>query len=252
MKYDVALSFSGDDREIARSINERLKSHGLRTFYDDEHAISLWGMNLTESLPVIYSKESRLCLIILSESYVKKVWTRVELRAALSKSIREPKEYLLVYRTDNVLPSSAPGLSDDVAYLNYQTHSPDNVADSIFKKLGYQFTFDDAKIIATQIAIRSLYDAYKAGTGRMSEGIVSDIYYWYPMFHVQKFGLRSWISMFIEAVCAEQIAKFLDDGSEILMLTEYGFSRACNYYSKVGDDIILNPKYYSHEYQEFI
>jgi len=41
--FDVALSFAGEDREIAESYSQILKTKGLRVFLDFDEQVDLWG-----------------------------------------------------------------------------------------------------------------------------------------------------------------------------------------------------------------
>ncbi len=36
MKFDVVISFAGEDRKLARQINEELKTAGISTFFDED------------------------------------------------------------------------------------------------------------------------------------------------------------------------------------------------------------------------
>ncbi len=46
--FDIALSFAGEDRPIARRLAKILKSYNLVVFYDDDEQAELFGENLTE------------------------------------------------------------------------------------------------------------------------------------------------------------------------------------------------------------
>ena len=48
-KYDVALSFAGEDRLHAKELARLLKSGGYRVFYDDYEKPRLWGKISTTS-----------------------------------------------------------------------------------------------------------------------------------------------------------------------------------------------------------
>ena len=47
--YEVALSFAGEQRDYVRDVNDALKTLGVKTFYDDDYAVDLWGKNHTGS-----------------------------------------------------------------------------------------------------------------------------------------------------------------------------------------------------------
>ena len=53
--YEVALSFSGDDRHIARSIANGLRSAGMKVFFYEFEKDRLWGSNLVDILTSVYS-----------------------------------------------------------------------------------------------------------------------------------------------------------------------------------------------------
>jgi len=47
-KYDVALSFAGEQRWYVDVVNSELKAFGISTFYDDDSQVELWGKDLNE------------------------------------------------------------------------------------------------------------------------------------------------------------------------------------------------------------
>lgn len=46
MKYNVAISFAGEQRKGARDIAEGLKRGGVKVFFDEYEDTELWGKNL--------------------------------------------------------------------------------------------------------------------------------------------------------------------------------------------------------------
>lgn len=71
-RFQVALSFAGEDRDFSESVANGLKSKGISVFYDNDYQSELWGTYLPEKLREIYNTESRYCIIFLSASYKKK------------------------------------------------------------------------------------------------------------------------------------------------------------------------------------
>ena len=41
-KYEVALSFAGEDRSFAETVAEGLREHGIAVFYDNYEPEQLW------------------------------------------------------------------------------------------------------------------------------------------------------------------------------------------------------------------
>jgi len=134
-KYDVVISFAGEDRDIAETINGYLKSANVRTFYDNDHVAELWGKNLGEHLSQIYSQDGEFCLMIISKSYVSKIWPRHERRAILTRMIRDSSEYVLPYMVDDTGLSEIPGMSPDIMYISKNNIKPYELPKIIIEKL---------------------------------------------------------------------------------------------------------------------
>lgn len=77
-KYDFALSFAGEVRDIAKSLFNTLESNELSIFYDYNEQHRILAHNVEEYLAPIYRSESSYVLAILSKHYPKKVWTKFE------------------------------------------------------------------------------------------------------------------------------------------------------------------------------
>ena len=54
-KYDVALSYSGKDPEIARKIALALQDRGVKVFYDEWAKADLWGKDLHLTLHRVFT-----------------------------------------------------------------------------------------------------------------------------------------------------------------------------------------------------
>lgn len=131
-KYDVALSFAGEDRDHAQHLADLLRRAGIRIFYDTFEQATLWGKDLFTTLHRVYSVESRYCIVFISKSYVQKLWTVHERRSAQERVLQErDNEYLLPVRVDE---TALPGLPATVAYLNASS-GMDQVAQLFLDKL---------------------------------------------------------------------------------------------------------------------
>lgn len=131
--YDVALSFAGEDRSVAREIAERLRSAGYKVFFDEYEKAALWGEDLTIKLQDVYQHQSRYCVMFISHNYAEKAWTKHERRAALSRALAERTAYILPIRLDN---TDLPGLPDVVGYLDLRSISVAEVYALLSTKLG--------------------------------------------------------------------------------------------------------------------
>ncbi len=131
-RYDVALSFAGEDRGHARKIAELLRVQGFSVFYDEYEQATLWGRNLYSHLSDVYQNRARYCLMFISENYARKLWTKRERESAQARAFRESREYILPLRLDN---TSLPGIEDTVGYIDLNNTSHEEVVRLLAEKL---------------------------------------------------------------------------------------------------------------------
>ena len=81
-EFDVALSFAGEDRAHAERLANLLRDSHVRVFYDEFVKATLWGKDLYQHLETIYKDKAKYCVVFVSEAYIKKNWTKHELRQA--------------------------------------------------------------------------------------------------------------------------------------------------------------------------
>lgn len=133
-RYDVALSFAGENRAYVDKVATHLRENGVKLFYDDYERIELWGLDLYEHLHEVYSKMARYCVLFASAAYESKVWTSHERRAAQVRALNEKQRgYILPARFDG---TPIPGLAETIGYLNLADLSPLQLADMIIGKIG--------------------------------------------------------------------------------------------------------------------
>ena len=63
-KYDVALSFAGEDRKYVEEVALFLKKKNIAVFYDYFEEETLWGKNLISYLEEIYTHKSKYLSLI--------------------------------------------------------------------------------------------------------------------------------------------------------------------------------------------
>jgi hypothetical protein len=132
-KYDVCLSFAGEDRDYVEEVARHLTELGVSRFYDTDEQADLWGKNLVEHLDEIYRKDSRFCVMFVSEAYVRKMWTRHERRAAFDRAMVQDTEYVLPARFDD---TEVPALRAGTGYLDLRNRTPRELAVMIAQKVG--------------------------------------------------------------------------------------------------------------------
>ena len=131
--YQVALSFAGEQRGYVEEVARHLAARSIDVFYDGFEQVWLWGRDGVEIFHEVFAERANYVVMFISDEYVKKPWTRVERRAALSRMVREEAEYVLPVRFDD---TAVPGLPDTVQYLRANTYSPAELAALIAERLG--------------------------------------------------------------------------------------------------------------------
>ena len=129
-KYDVAISFSNNDRTIARQLAESLMARGIHVFFDEYAESKFWGRDLYQYLTKIY-EQSRLCIIIFSESYSKSQWTISEYRNLLAHSIFRDSFTILPIAVGKV----PTGFLNNIAYADWSTTDTEQIATMVEKRL---------------------------------------------------------------------------------------------------------------------
>ena len=132
-RYEIALSFAGEDRTYVEMVARFLQSHHVSFFYDDYNDVDLWGKDLYTHLIEVYSKAERYAVMFISRHYAEKVWANHERRAAQSRALTEQGEYILPVRFDD---TAVEGLLPTVSYLDARRISPEVLASKILEKLG--------------------------------------------------------------------------------------------------------------------
>lgn len=131
-EYDVALSFAGEDRPYVEAVAGRLRTAGLKVFFDDFEQIELWGGDLVVHLDEVYRTKARYCVVFISRHYRHKLWTTHELQSALARAVTERDAYLLPARFDD---TEIPGVRPTVHYIDLRRLPPEQFANLITEKV---------------------------------------------------------------------------------------------------------------------
>ncbi|MCI1147622.1 hypothetical protein MOP98_18220 [Stenotrophomonas maltophilia] len=77
-RYDFALSFSGQERDVAEAIFEALTELEMEVFYDLNEQHRIIAEDVEEYLGPIYRSDSLMIVCVLSDSYPQRIWTKFE------------------------------------------------------------------------------------------------------------------------------------------------------------------------------
>ncbi|MEV6244116.1 TIR domain-containing protein [Lentzea sp. NPDC051838] len=132
-KYDVCLSFAGENRDYVEEVARHLTDLGVSRFYDTDEQADLWGKNLVEHLDQIYRHDSRYCVMFISEAYVRKMWTKHERQSAFDRAMVDDTEYVLPVRFDDTV---VPALRVGTGFIDLRNRTPRELAQMIAQKVG--------------------------------------------------------------------------------------------------------------------
>ncbi len=132
-KYDLAISFAGEDRRIVEQIATKLAEAGYKIFYDLWEASDILGRDLAVYFDDVYRNKSRYCAIFLSSDYVRKTWPKHEFRSALARKLEEQDDYILPLRLDD---ATLEGLRPTVGYLDLRDGGIERAVTILSGKLG--------------------------------------------------------------------------------------------------------------------
>ena len=132
IKYDIAISFAGEDREYVRDLVDKISSKDLTVFYDEFEEDNLWGKDLYEYLSDVYSKQAQFCIMVLSKNYIKKNWTRHERKAAQARAFEDCKEYILPLRLDDAV---IPGMLSTTGFIDATKKTTEEISKLVQLKI---------------------------------------------------------------------------------------------------------------------
>ena len=134
VKYDVGLSFAGEQRDYVRRVAEDLQYRGLRVFYDENEEDQLWGKNLLDYLSELYLRRCRYCIIFASAEYAAKMWPNRERQSAQARDIAAAGGYIFPVRFDD---TEIPGLLPTICYQDARKKSPEQIAGLFAQTIGH-------------------------------------------------------------------------------------------------------------------
>lgn len=122
--FDLAFSFSGDNRAYVAEVAAGLRRRGFRVFYDQYLRAELIGQELLAYLQDVYSRRSATVAAFVSEQWVSRPWPAHERETALAHALLSTPRgvpFLLPFRFDD---APVPGLQPTVGYEDLRTLHP--------------------------------------------------------------------------------------------------------------------------------
>lgn len=159
MKYDVGLSFAGEDRIYVSEVANCLEERNISVFYDDYEKHNLWGKDLYEHLSQVYKDDCQHVIIFISRHYANKLWTTHERRNAQARAFMESSDYILPVRFDD---TEILGILPTTGYIRLDGMEPRELVKLVEKKIGDRRDFWSQQADeAAKFAKRVLMEAHR-------------------------------------------------------------------------------------------
>lgn len=143
-EFDFAISFAGENRELAREIYEQLSTLDAHVFYDEQFEANFLGGAWSTQFERIFSHDSRLVICLLDENYRTKIWPTFERECFLP---RVPNGDVIPIYLDS---STFPGIPKDIIGISFankgastdiQSEVTDEIAFKLIDRLASESTF---------------------------------------------------------------------------------------------------------------
>lgn len=116
-RYDFALSFAGENRNLAEALSHELAAREINVFYDKNEQHRILGNDVEDYLAPIYRSDSKFVVVLLSRDYPKKIWTKFE-----------SDQFKQRFGENSVIPiwysNSLPGVFDESGRVGGMTFDP--------------------------------------------------------------------------------------------------------------------------------
>jgi TIR domain len=134
-KFDVALSFAEEDRDIAVAIARELGHKGIQVYYYPDNIAETAGEDLPRILTEIYTKYAKYAVAILSDSYFKKKYAAIEFEAIKSRAAESLDTVYMIPLLAGDIALLGQHEMEEVGALKWE-HNPEKIAEVLCTLLG--------------------------------------------------------------------------------------------------------------------
>ena len=131
-EFDFAISFAGENRDLARNIADLLGVLDCTVFFDEYFEANYLGKAWTKQFREIFSEKANLVVCLLDKYHLEKIWPTFE-RECFSSRI--PDESVIPIYLDD---TKFPGIPADIigiSFKSYDQNDKENITDRIVYKL---------------------------------------------------------------------------------------------------------------------
>ncbi len=132
--FDAAISFAGDDRDVAGRIAMELKRYNLSVIFDEFFHADMVGRSLSEYLESVFASKASHCIMLFSDRNEYRPIPDRGHCGVLADALTDTG-YLIPIRLD---ATNVPGLSGDTCHLDLQTMSFSKVVKEIARRMEHE------------------------------------------------------------------------------------------------------------------
>ena len=132
-KFDIALSYAGEQQAFVERVAEELDYRGIRVYFDKFDQANLWGTDLREHFANLFRNECQYCVVFSSQEYATKMWPTLEMENILARVMNDKGAYILPIKFDDTI---IPGIPYTIGYLDARKLTPVEISQLAAQKLG--------------------------------------------------------------------------------------------------------------------
>ncbi|MFO1122597.1 MAG: TIR domain-containing protein [Hyphomicrobiales bacterium] len=118
-EYEVAISFAGENRDLARYISDRLVELDVHVFFDELYEDNFLGRAWSAEFKRIFADQSELVVCLLDKHHLEKIWPTFE-RDCFRHRVKNA-EVIPIHLDGTIFP----GISSDIAGIHFNWDASD-------------------------------------------------------------------------------------------------------------------------------
>jgi hypothetical protein len=131
-EHDIAISFAGEDVDLASRLAERLENAGVSVFFATAQQAELLGERLERVLARKYGSGTRFVTALVTQHYSMKDWTRFELKIAREEEQRRGEAFVLPLL---LADASIVQIPSDKVHLDLRTTDLSEIVEILAQKV---------------------------------------------------------------------------------------------------------------------
>jgi hypothetical protein len=113
-QFDVAISFAGENRDLARHIAESLEELDVPVFFDEMFEVNFLGKTWARQFKEVFSEKSRIVVCLLDGHHLEKIWPTFEREHFLPRIADE--SVIPIFLDD----TKFPGIPQDLVGIKFK------------------------------------------------------------------------------------------------------------------------------------